>query len=62
MSNVINELRKVAWVEQVIPASGELAPFIERAIRRGARLTIQDAANTASNTPRRKEEKPNVSK
>lgn len=59
-NNIIKELRKLAWVEQVLPSAGSLAPVIERAVRRGTRLGIQEAiTNKGLNG---KEEKENVSK
>lgn len=59
-TNMIKELRKLAWVEQILPSAGNLAPVIERAVRRGTRLGVQEAL--ISNGLNGKEEKKNVSK
>lgn len=43
MTRTIRELKKLAWIETVVPNIGGLAPTAEKAIRRGVRLAIQDA-------------------
>ena len=42
MTKTIAELKKIAWIESVVPNIGGLAPTAEKAVRRGIRLTIQD--------------------
>ena len=45
-NNVMTELRKLAWVETVVPELGTFAPTAERLIRRGARFLLADATGS----------------
>lgn len=42
--NVMSELRKLAWVEVLVPEIGTFAPTAERLMRRGARFALSDMA------------------
>lgn len=44
-NNVMTELRKLAWIEVVVPELGTFAPTAERLVRRGAHFAISDAVS-----------------
>lgn len=62
MTKVISELKKLAWIEAVVPNIGGLAPTAEKAIRRGIRLTVQDVINANSENAGKDGKKKHVSK
>lgn len=44
--DVITELQKLAWAEELFPALAGYTPIVERAIRRGMYAAVQAPAKT----------------
>lgn len=55
--DVITELQKLAWAEELFPALAGYTPIVERAVRRGMYAAVQAPTKTKTKSGRQPDEK-----